>query len=83
MTDVPDLPEQDRRLTRRIALWDSAFARRVLPAVESAAEHTKLWWGIGRDGRGRRVPGPKSGSSGACEHGGTRADLQRGVQAAV
>ncbi|WP_260848435.1 phosphatase PAP2 family protein [Streptomyces sp. SLBN-118] len=33
-------------MTRRIALWDSAFARRVLPLVESAAEHTKLWWGI-------------------------------------
>ncbi|WP_319724175.1 phosphatase PAP2 family protein [Streptomyces sp. MB09-01] len=34
----------DRRLTRRMAAWDSAWARQVLPPVEDAAEHTKLWW---------------------------------------
>ncbi|MFD9303192.1 phosphatase PAP2 family protein [Streptomyces sp. NPDC060048] len=34
----------DHRLTRRMAAWDSAWARQVLPPVEEAAEHTKLWW---------------------------------------
>ncbi|MFF3215624.1 hypothetical protein ACFYYB_33975 [Streptomyces sp. NPDC002886] len=34
----------DHRLARRMAAWDSAWARRVLPPVEEAAEHTKLWW---------------------------------------
>ncbi|WP_347878389.1 phosphatase PAP2 family protein [Streptomyces subrutilus] len=34
----------DHRLTKRMAAWDSAWARRVLPPVEDAAEHTKLWW---------------------------------------
>ncbi|MGW7056453.1 phosphatase PAP2 family protein [Streptomyces sp. NPDC054887] len=41
---VDRLRRMDRELTRRAAAWDSPFARRVLPAVESAAEHTKLWW---------------------------------------
>ncbi|MEV4943136.1 phosphatase PAP2 family protein [Streptomyces zaomyceticus] len=27
-----------------MAGWDSMAARRLLPAVEEAAEHTKLWW---------------------------------------
>ncbi|MGW6862485.1 phosphatase PAP2 family protein [Streptomyces xanthophaeus] len=27
-----------------MAVWDSAWARRLLPPVEEAAEHTKLWW---------------------------------------
>ncbi|EFL12837.1 conserved hypothetical protein [Streptomyces sp. C] len=27
-----------------MAAWDSPAARRLLPAVEEAAEHTKLWW---------------------------------------
>ncbi|MGW7054323.1 phosphatase PAP2 family protein [Streptomyces sp. NPDC054887] len=40
-----DLRRLDRRLTHRAASWDSPLARRVLPAVESAAERTKLWWG--------------------------------------
>ncbi|MBT2394990.1 phosphatase PAP2 family protein [Streptomyces sp. ISL-100] len=35
----------DRQLTRRAASWDSPWARQVLPAVEAAAERTKLWWG--------------------------------------
>ncbi|MFD9271638.1 phosphatase PAP2 family protein [Streptomyces goshikiensis] len=34
----------DHRLTRRMAAWDSVWARRLLPPVEEAAEHTKLWW---------------------------------------
>ncbi|MFD7628344.1 phosphatase PAP2 family protein [Streptomyces sp. NPDC059851] len=34
----------DHRLTKRIAVWDSAWARRLLPRVEEAAEHTKVWW---------------------------------------
>ncbi|MGW6841236.1 phosphatase PAP2 family protein [Streptomyces sp. NPDC054958] len=38
------LRRRDHRLTRRMAAWDSAWARRVLPPVEEAAEHTKLWW---------------------------------------
>lgn len=40
-----DFRRLDRRLTRRAASWDSPWARRVLPAVESAAERSKLWWG--------------------------------------
>ncbi|MEU9234413.1 phosphatase PAP2 family protein [Streptomyces subrutilus] len=36
--------EQDHLLTRRAAAWDSPWVRRVLPPVEEAAEHTKLWW---------------------------------------
>ncbi|WP_274564618.1 hypothetical protein [Streptomyces spiramyceticus] len=35
-----------RSLTRRIAGRDSAFTRRLLPAMESAAERTKLWLGL-------------------------------------
>ncbi|MEW2574915.1 phosphatase PAP2 family protein [Streptomyces syringium] len=42
---LDDFRRLDRRLTRRVASWDSAGARQVLPAVESAAEGTKLWWG--------------------------------------
>ncbi|MEU9033497.1 phosphatase PAP2 family protein [Streptomyces sp. NPDC048352] len=34
----------DHRLTRRVATWDLPGVRRFLPAVEEAAEHTKLWW---------------------------------------
>ncbi|GAA0271827.1 hypothetical protein GCM10010302_06800 [Streptomyces polychromogenes] len=36
--------DRDHRLTRRIAAWDSAAARRLSPTVEAAAEHTKVWW---------------------------------------
>jgi membrane-associated phospholipid phosphatase len=54
-----DVRRLDRHLTRQAASWDSAWARRALPAVESAAEGTKLWWGMaglmaaaaGRSGR--------------------------------
>ncbi|MDQ0938931.1 phosphatase PAP2 family protein [Streptomyces sp. V1I1] len=54
-----DVRRLDRRLTRQAASWESAWARRALPAVESAAEGTKLWWGMaglmaataGRSGR--------------------------------
>ncbi|MFI8200484.1 hypothetical protein ACIF6K_28870 [Streptomyces sp. NPDC085942] len=27
-----------------MAAWDSARARQLLPPVEKAAEHTKIWW---------------------------------------
>ncbi len=37
-----DARRVDRRLTSRIASWDSLWARQALPAVESAAERTKL-----------------------------------------
>jgi undecaprenyl-diphosphatase len=36
----------DHRLTRHMAAWDSAWARRLLPPMEEAAEHTKLWWAV-------------------------------------
>jgi undecaprenyl-diphosphatase len=46
LTDLRvDLREEDHRLTRRVASWRSSCARRLLPAVEEAAQHTKLWWG--------------------------------------
>lgn len=45
MIGLADFKVGDVRLTRRMAHWTSPLARRVLPAVESAAEHTKLWWG--------------------------------------
>ncbi|GHE27610.1 hypothetical protein GCM10018784_77040 [Streptomyces hydrogenans] len=38
------LQRRDHQLTRRMASWDSPAARGLLPAVEEAAEHTKLWW---------------------------------------
>ncbi|MEU2117451.1 phosphatase PAP2 family protein [Streptomyces sp. NPDC016459] len=38
------LRDGDHRLTRRMASWDSDWARRLLPPVEEAAQHTKLWW---------------------------------------
>ncbi|KUH39816.1 MULTISPECIES: phosphatase PAP2 family protein [Streptomyces] len=44
MMDLTDVREGDRRLTRRAAHWTSPLARRVLPAVETAAQRTKLWW---------------------------------------
>ncbi|MFF1379191.1 phosphatase PAP2 family protein [Streptomyces sp. NPDC058308] len=44
MIDSADVKEGDERLTRRVAHWTTPLTRRVLPAVESAAEHTKLWW---------------------------------------
>ncbi|MEV2211185.1 phosphatase PAP2 family protein [Streptomyces sp. NPDC050997] len=44
MTVRADLRTADRSLTRTAISWDSPWARRVLPAVEESAEHTKLWW---------------------------------------
>ncbi|MDQ1007263.1 membrane-associated phospholipid phosphatase [Streptomyces sp. V4I23] len=44
MRFLDDARRLDRRLTRRAASWDSPWARQVLPAVESAAQGTKLWW---------------------------------------
>ncbi|ORT57297.1 phosphatase PAP2 family protein [Streptomyces sp. CB03238] len=44
MAEWHEWQEADRRLTRRVAGWRAPLARRVLPAVRSAAEHTKLWW---------------------------------------
>src|SRR4051812_8870730 len=35
----------ERKQVSRIASWDSPWVRRGLPAVESAAERTRLWWG--------------------------------------
>ncbi|MGP4046503.1 phosphatase PAP2 family protein [Streptomyces sp. 2A115] len=44
MRPLAELRDADRRLTRWTISWDSRWARRVLPVVEGAAEHTKLWW---------------------------------------
>ncbi|WP_405458357.1 phosphatase PAP2 family protein [Streptomyces sp. NBC_00101] len=38
------LRQGDRLLTSRVAHWRSPVTREILPAVESAAERTKLWW---------------------------------------
>ncbi|MFC8224819.1 phosphatase PAP2 family protein [Streptomyces sp. NPDC057287] len=38
------LRARENRLTQRMASWESAWARTLLPSVEDAAEHTKLWW---------------------------------------
>ncbi|WP_189717878.1 phosphatase PAP2 family protein [Streptomyces phaeofaciens] len=45
MRVLADLRESDHRATRWAASWRSTCVRRVLPAVEETAEHTKLWWG--------------------------------------
>lgn len=45
MRVLADWRDGERRLTKRMASWDSPWARRVLPAAEEAAEHTKLWCG--------------------------------------
>ncbi|MFE5938641.1 hypothetical protein ACFQ69_25130 [Streptomyces sp. NPDC056470] len=42
---LADLRRLDRPLTRRAASWTSPWARQVLPAVKTAAEGSKLWWG--------------------------------------
>ncbi|MEU6890710.1 phosphatase PAP2 family protein [Streptomyces sp. NPDC046557] len=65
MRAPPRLRAAERRLTRRMAGWDSLWARRVLPAVEDAARRTKLWWGValllavvgGRRGRAAATAG--------------------------
>ncbi len=38
-----DLHDGDRLLARRAIGWGPPWLRRVAPAVEEAAEHTKLW----------------------------------------
>jgi undecaprenyl-diphosphatase len=61
MDAVRGLRGGERRLTKRIASWDNARARRVLPAVADMAEHSKLWCGAaalmaaGGGGRGARA----------------------------
>ncbi|MDR6978457.1 undecaprenyl-diphosphatase [Streptomyces sp. 3330] len=45
MRVLTDLRDDDHRLARWVASWRSDCARRALPAVEEAAQHTKLWWG--------------------------------------
>ncbi|MEW2139520.1 phosphatase PAP2 family protein [Streptomyces sp. NPDC005409] len=44
MEILASLRNRDHRLTKRMVAWDSDWARRLLPPVEEAAEHTKLWW---------------------------------------
>lgn len=44
MKVLASLRTGDHRLTKRMASWDSPWARDLLPPVEDAAEHTKLWW---------------------------------------
>ncbi|MEV6685879.1 phosphatase PAP2 family protein [Streptomyces sp. NPDC051130] len=65
MGTVAELRAAEHRLTRRMAGWDSFWTRRLLPAVEDAAQHTKLWWGValllaatgGRRGRAAAAAG--------------------------
>jgi hypothetical protein len=56
MNALTDLRDGERRLTKRIASWNSPWARQVLPAVEEVAEHTKLWRQARPEGR-RGGPG--------------------------
>ncbi|MGC0337849.1 membrane-associated phospholipid phosphatase [Streptomyces sp. SLBN-8D4] len=44
MRVMADLRAGDRRLARWAIAWGPPWVRRVAPAVEEAAEHTKLWW---------------------------------------
>ncbi|MFJ8719404.1 phosphatase PAP2 family protein [Streptomyces violaceus] len=44
MRAMADLRAGDHRLARRSIAWGPPWVRRVAPAVEEAAEHTKLWW---------------------------------------
>jgi membrane-associated phospholipid phosphatase len=46
MRVLADLHTGERWLTRRTASWDNPWVRRVLPTVEEAAEHTKLWCAV-------------------------------------
>ncbi|GAB2864342.1 hypothetical protein GCM10027074_34570 [Streptomyces deserti] len=39
-----DLRDGDHRLARRVIGRGPAWVRGIAPAVEEAAEHTKLWW---------------------------------------
>ncbi|MGK5695124.1 phosphatase PAP2 family protein [Streptomyces sp. URMC 128] len=38
-----DLRDGDHRLTRRVIAWGPTWVRQIAPAVEEAAEHTKVW----------------------------------------
>jgi undecaprenyl-diphosphatase len=44
MGTMTDLHDGDRRLARRAIGWGPPWVRRLAPAVQEAAEHTKLWW---------------------------------------
>ncbi|MFD6425797.1 phosphatase PAP2 family protein [Streptomyces sp. NPDC060198] len=44
LSGMAALRRGDRLLSHRVARWQSPVTREVLPAVESAAERTKLWW---------------------------------------
>ncbi|MFG2981269.1 phosphatase PAP2 family protein [Streptomyces sp. NPDC048258] len=63
MRIVEGLRAGENRLTKHMAFWDSVWARGLLPPVEDAAEHTKLWWAAavlmaaGGGWRGRRAAG--------------------------
>ncbi|WP_308296004.1 phosphatase PAP2 family protein [Streptomyces yangpuensis] len=65
MDVLASLRNVDHRLTRRMAAWNSAWARQLLPPVEEAVEHTKLWWAValvmavggGRRGRAAAAAG--------------------------
>ncbi|MFJ8630930.1 phosphatase PAP2 family protein [Streptomyces sp. NPDC093568] len=40
------LRDRDRRLARRAIASGPVWVRQIAPAVEEAAEHTKLWWAV-------------------------------------
>ncbi|WP_260860304.1 phosphatase PAP2 family protein [Streptomyces cupreus] len=44
METMADLYDGDHRLARRAIAWGPPWVRQVAPAVQEAAEHTKLWW---------------------------------------
>ena len=44
MGTMADLHDGDRLLARRAIGRGPPWVRRVAPAVQEAAEHTKLWW---------------------------------------
>ncbi|MFF5483571.1 phosphatase PAP2 family protein [Streptomyces sp. NPDC012935] len=46
MRVLADLRDGDRRLARRSIAWGPPWVRRFAPAVEEAAEHTKMWWAV-------------------------------------
>ena len=44
MGAMADLRDGDRRISRQVIARGPSWMRRVAPAVEEAAEHTKVWW---------------------------------------
>ncbi|MGW7440871.1 phosphatase PAP2 family protein [Streptomyces sp. NPDC054849] len=70
---LAEIHNDDHALARRMAAWDSAWARRLLPPVEEAAEHTKLWWAAalvmstGGGWRGRKAAAAGIGSMAVAE----------------